>query len=162
MDDFEQVESIKTALPRDVDNVIFSARKPGLRMQRVKTYLQLRLSPMKLWETVDLMEDFLDKSGYNDDGPVLERKELEMIARVVYGHPTSALNAVSYVVELILSEPTESPRTVFTERLINTDHEARGIFLEYEPDFETSILQTFEQSRKRLNDPDGLIWRLIR
>jgi hypothetical protein len=161
LDGFEQVESIKTALPRGVDNLIFATRKPGLRVQRVRTYFPLRMSPMKLWETVDLMEDFLDKGGYNDDGTVLGRKELEMIARVVYGHPTSALNAVSYIVELILPEMTDSPGDVFIERLINTDHEARRVFLEYEPDFETSILQTFEQSRKRLKDPDGLVWRLM-
>jgi hypothetical protein len=166
VDDVESLgsssEATPAALPIEATNIIVSTRVPGFRVPRKQNF-SFRLSPMKLGETVTLMEAFIERGGYNEERstPILTPQELVVIAKVVYGHPLSALHAVDYIVHNHLNEDGVRPGEAFINELNTRDHEVRRRFLDYHPNFEISIMENFEQSRARLNDPDGQAWTLM-
>jgi hypothetical protein len=155
-------EAVRAALPVEATNIIISTRVPGFRVPRIQNF-SLRLLPMKLRETVNLMEAFIERGGYNKErsAPILTPPELVVIAKAIYGHPLSALHALHYIVHNHLNEDVIRPGEAFINELNSRDHEVRRCFLDYQPDLEMSIMENFEQSRARLNDPNGQAWALM-
>jgi hypothetical protein len=166
VDDVEGLGSsskvIPAALPIEATNIIVSTRIPGFRVLRKQNFL-FRLSPMELRETVGLMEAFIERGGYNEERstPILTPQELVVIAKVVHGHALSALRAVDYIVHNHLNEDGVRPGEAFINELNTRDYELRRRFLDYRPNFEISIMENFEQSQARLNDPNGQAWALM-
>jgi hypothetical protein len=160
LDGLKDPEIILNALPHEANTILFSTRNPVLREELDRHTHHLRLPSMDPDEIVQLMEAILDRIGYEAESNVLDRGILREIAITLHGHPLAAIVAIRYITRVIAQEGSDSPERDFLSILTGSDFEARKRFLDYRISG-PSIIDTLFVSKNRLQDQDGMAWKLL-
>ncbi|KAH8687335.1 P-loop containing nucleoside triphosphate hydrolase protein [Tricladium varicosporioides] len=158
LDGLKDEDAIQAVLPRQANIVMLSTRNPGLVAELPRKFDRLRVLPLNVSETIDLMGASLH--NWNKENIPIPEEELEEIAKEVACHPLGALNAISYITAR-LAQDSDSPVAEFFAILRSVDYHERLEFLKYKPPFRYSITQAFDISVQRLRNPNGLATALL-
>ena len=92
---------IKSALPREVQIILYSTRDPSLIEGLQRNSREYRLPIMEVDEMAELMYTVLRQGGDAMLDTHISEKNLEAIARVVDGHALAACRAISYIIRVL-------------------------------------------------------------
>ena len=140
--------AIQAALPRDAQSILLSTRDPSIVDSLGRECEELRIPPMDVDEMACLMASVLRRSKALQVD--ITEEELEVIAKVVDGHPLGACRAISYIIHVVAQTAQSRPVKAFLDMISSSDWKARLKFLQYKPRFSHSIMETFEVSLQRL------------
>ncbi|TVY82809.1 Protein SERAC1 [Lachnellula suecica] len=153
------------ALPCEAQNILYTTRNPVYREANVRERHQIRIPPMTLEGTLQIMEDVRasERDDFAADSDLNDRETLVSVATAVHGHPLAAANAMKYIVRILSLGNDTSAGQDFVAKMTSTEFEERRLFLDFRPHMErpSSIMETFRVSRKRLFNPRGGAWTLL-
>ncbi|KAG4439731.1 hypothetical protein IFR05_004809 [Cadophora sp. M221] len=161
LDGLKTQELIADAIPHEAQTILFSSRNPVLCEQLNRQSHHIRLCSMEQDEVVQIMEEMLQKMSEVAHRTIFRRKTLQRIAAALEGHPMASRVAIRYISRVLAQEASEEPDSTFLGIMQGSDFESRKHFLEYKPVGEQSIMDAFLTSRQRLQDPDGMAWKLM-
>ncbi|KAH9211394.1 P-loop containing nucleoside triphosphate hydrolase protein [Leptodontidium sp. 2 PMI_412] len=161
LDGLKSQELISDAIPHEAQTILFSSRNPVLCEQLNRQSHHIRLCSMEQDDVVQIMEEMLQKMSEAANRTIFSREKLQQIAAALEGHPMASRVAIRYITRVLVQEASEEPDSTFLGIMQGSDFESRKHFLEYRPVGEQSIMDAFLTSRQRLQDPDGIAWKLM-
>jgi hypothetical protein len=150
LDAYEDPDEINKVLTCPARNIIVSTRNSDLR-GTYRRFEELRVSQLDLDSTVSIMNGMINDSEselFTPDG-------LNVIARVIHGHPLAARLVIPFIVERFGTY--ENPAQEFVELFKSSDSTVREIFWNFKSDDGLSLWDSFKVSYDRLKrrDKDG-------